>query len=72
MVILCFFVACLQQLQGYAIIIEYFLGDVFLNSFNIAYRDEDRILDQIYRKQIFSDFHYKDLKSYKWSKKMHI
>ena len=42
---------------GYAIIIELFLGDVVLDNFNMAYMDEDRILDQI-----FSDFYYEDLK----------
>ena len=39
-----------------------FCGDVVMNSFNMAYRDEDSILDQIYKKQIFSDFHYKEYK----------
>ena len=34
-----------------------FLGDVVLDNFNMAYMDEDRILDQI-----FSDFYYEDLK----------
>ena len=33
-----------------------FRGDVVLESVIMAYRDEDRILDQIYQKQIFSDF----------------
>ena len=35
-------------------------GDVVLDSFNKAYRDEDSILYQIYQKQIFSDFNYED------------
>ena len=29
-----------------------FLGDVVLENFNTVYRDEDRILDQTYQKQI--------------------
>ena len=33
-----------------------FCGDVVLDSFNIAYKDEDNILDQIYKKQIGSKF----------------
>ena len=36
------------------------LGDVVLDSFNMVYRDEDSILDQICEKQIFSVFYYKD------------
>ena len=28
----------------------------------MEYMDEDRILDQIYQKQLFLDFHYEDLK----------
>ena len=34
------------------------LGDVVLDSFNTVYRDEDRILDQTYQKQICSYFYY--------------
>ena len=34
------------------------IGDVVLNSFNNASRDEDNILHQIYIKQIFSVFYY--------------
>ena len=49
-----------------------FWGDVVLDIFNMAYRDEDSILDQIYQKQIFSDFYYEDSKFYKWLKNMHI
>ena len=37
-----------------------FRGDVVLDSVNVAYRDEDSILDQIYLKQIFLDFYYED------------
>ena len=33
-----------------------------LDSFIMAYRDEDSILDQVYEKQIFSAFYYEDLK----------
>ena len=33
-----------------------------LDSFNNAFRDEDSILDQIFEKQIFSNFYYEDLK----------
>ena len=32
-----------------------------LDSFIMAYRDEDSLLDQIYAKQIYSAFFYKDL-----------
>ena len=32
-----------------------FCGDVVLDSFNMAYRDEDRILEQKYEKQISWD-----------------
>ena len=32
------------------------------DSFNMVYRDEDSILDQVYKQQRFSDFYYKDLK----------
>ena len=34
----------------------------------MAYRDENKILEQIFLKQIFSDFYYEDLKL----KKNHI
>ena len=37
-------------------------GDDVLDSFNIANRDEDSILDPMYRKQKISDFYYEDLK----------
>ena len=39
---------------------ELFGGDVVLKSVNIAPSYEDSILDQIYGKQIFSDFYFKD------------
>ena len=35
---------------------EQFCGDVFLDSFNKASRDEDKILDQIYRSMCCSNF----------------
>ena len=35
-------------------------GDVVMDSFNMAYNDEDSILDQKYEKQIFWDFYYED------------
>ena len=37
-------------------------GGVVLDSLNMAYSDEDSILDQKYKKQIFSAFIYEDLK----------
>ena len=37
-------------------------GDVVLESVNMASRDEDSILYQIYEKQIFSNFSYEELK----------
>ena len=37
--------------------------DVVLDSFNNAYRDKPRILDQKYEKQKIWDFYYKDFKS---------
>ena len=51
-----------KVLQGYVIIIEQFWGDDVLDSYIIAYRDEDSISDQIYEKQIFSAFYSNDLK----------
>ena len=45
------------QSDGYS-----FCGDVVLDGVNIAYMDGDIILDQIYEKQIFSDFYYEDLR----------
>ena len=49
-----------------------FGGDVVLKSFNIAssYEYEDSILEQMYEKQIFSDFFYEDFIFLKWV--MHI
>ena len=38
-----------------------FWGDVVLDSFNMAYKDENSILVQLYQKQIFSNFYYEDL-----------
>ena len=39
-----------------------FRGVVFLDSFNMAYRDENSILDKKYEKEIFCDLNYKDFK----------
>ena len=39
-----------------------FCGDVVLDSFNTAYRDEDSILDQKYEKQISWDLYHEDFK----------
>ena len=36
--------------------------EMSLDSFNMTYRDEDSMLDQICQKQIFLDFYYDDLK----------
>ena len=38
-----------------------FLGDVVLDSVNMAYGDEDSILDRIYEKQTFLNFNNEDL-----------
>ena len=35
-----------------------FWEEVVMDSVNMAYRDEDSILDQVYQKLIFSDFYY--------------
>ena len=32
-------------------------SDVVLDSFNMPYRNEDNIIDQIYERQIYSDFY---------------
>ena len=40
----------------------FFCGDVVLVSFNMAYRDENSILDQMYEEPFFFDFYYEDLK----------
>ena len=37
-----------------------FSGHVVLDTFNNVSRDEDNILDQIYKKQICPDFYYDD------------
>ena len=55
--------------QSYA---NSFWGYVVLDTFNNVSRDEDNISDQIYIKQMCSDFYYEDLKFWEWSKKMHI
>ena len=47
---------------GHAIIIEQFLGDVVLDSFNNTSMDEDNIVDQIYIKKICSNFYWDDSK----------
>ena len=38
-----------------------FCEDVVLESFNMAYRDEGRILFRMYEDQIFWDLYYEDL-----------
>ena len=39
--------------------LDEFFGDVVLDSFNVAYMDEDKILDQINKcKYVCSDFYY--------------
>ena len=40
-----------------------FFGDVVLDSFNKAYRDENNNVDQIYEKQICSDNSHGDFNS---------
>ena len=55
--------------QSYA---NSFWGDVVLDSFNNTFRDEDNISDQIYTRQMCSDFYYEALKFWEWLKKMHI
>ena len=37
-----------------------FCGDVVLDSFNMAYKDKDSILDKIYEKPIFYVLYHKD------------
>ena len=49
-----------------------FCGDVVLDSFNMAYGDEGRILFRKYKKQIFWDLYYQDFKFFDWLKKMLI
>ena len=48
-----------------------FCGDVVLDSFNNACRVEDSILDQMYEKQICSDFTYKGLSFVQHLTKIH-
>ena len=43
-----------------------FGGDVFLDSFNMAYKHEDSFLDQKYAKQISRNRYYKDFEFQKW------
>ena len=49
-----------DQKQSYAIICEYFLGDVVSDTFNNVSWDKDNIWDQIYIKQICPGFYYDD------------
>ena len=44
------------------------MGDLVFDSFNIAYRDEYIILDQIYEKQIYTDPFCADFKLLEWLK----
>ena len=53
--------------QSYA---NSFWGDVILDTFNNVSRDEDNILEQIYVKQIWSDFYYEYLEFWEWMKKI--
>ena len=46
-----------------------FCRDVVLNSFGKASRDEESILDQLYKKQISPDLYYND---FQYFMKMHI
>ena len=50
-------------IQCDAIVWEQFFaeGDFVLDMFNKESRDEDKILDQIYEKQLFLDFYNEDL-----------
>ena len=50
-------VALYSVTQSYA---NNFWGDVVLDTFNNASRDEDNILDQRYKKPICPDFYYDD------------
>ena len=49
--------------QSYA---NSFWGYVVLDTFNSVSRDEDNILDQIYKEQICSDFYNDDFKFWEW------
>ena len=50
--------------EVYLYVIITLWGDVVLDSFSNASRDEDYILDKIYKNQKCSDFYYDDFKSY--------
>ena len=39
---------------------DFFLGDVVLDSVNMAFSDKNSILDKIYEKQLFFDLHNKE------------
>ena len=56
-------------MQSYA---NSFWEDVVLDSFNNVSGVEDNILDQIYTKQMCSNFYYEDLMFCEWLKKMQI
>ena len=49
-----------------------FRGEAVLENVDMAYKDEDSILDQLYGNQLFTNFSYEDWKFSEWSKKMHI
>ena len=49
-----------------------FCRDVVVDSFNIASRDEDNILDQIYGYQICSNQNYEDFNFYNISRKYRV
>ena len=51
---------CYRIIQRYPIIIEQFLEDNVLESFNMVYKAEDGILDQTCRRQICLDISYDD------------
>ena len=56
-----------MQTDGYN-----YWGDVVLDSFNMAYRDEDSIWDKKCAKQIFWNLYYEDFRIKIEMKKMHI
>ena len=49
-----------------------FWRDVVLDSFGMAYKSKDSILDQQYNELISWYFNNKDFEFYKWLKKRHI
>ena len=51
--------------QRYAIILNSLLGDLVSDSFKMAYRDEDYILDQIHEKKICSAFYHELIKYFR-------